>query len=116
MDSHPKPFSNTHESYLQDTPHYLREVQKLNDSGKVRNSDILVTVDVSSLYTNIDQGEGLEAVKDALECSYKFLISLLNTNHIDNQHIYLLEFNGEHFIWLIGTAMRAVPAVRYAKN
>ena len=76
----------------------------------------MVTVDVSSFYTNKHQGEGLEAVKDALECSYKFLISLLNTNHIDNQHIYLLEFNGEHFIWLIGTAMRAVHAVRYAKN
>ena len=67
VDSHLKPLANTHESYLQDTPHYLREVQKLNDSGKVRNSDILVTVDVSSLYTNIDQGEGLEAVIDALD-------------------------------------------------
>ena len=57
-----KPLANTHESYLQDTPYFLREVEELDESGKVRNSDILVTVDLSSLYTNID--EGLEAVKD----------------------------------------------------
>ena len=73
VNSCPKPLANTHESYLQDTPYFLREVEELNESGKVRNSDILVTVDLSSLYTNID--EGLEAVKDT-----KFIISIFNCN------------------------------------
>ena len=67
VDSHLKPLANTHDSFLQDTPHFLREVEELNHSGKIRNSDVLVTLDVSSLYTNIDQHEGLEAVSEALE-------------------------------------------------
>ena len=116
VDSHLKPLANTHESYLQDTPHYLRELEQLNESGKVKNSDILVTVDVSSLYTNIDQKEGLEAVKEALDervdqkVPTSFIISLLQIILMFN----IFEFNSEYFLQLIGTAMGAVPAVSYA--
>ena len=30
-----KPLANTHESYLQDTPYFLRDVEELNESGKI---------------------------------------------------------------------------------
>ena len=116
VDSHLKPLANTHDSFLQDTPHYLRELEKLNNSGKIRNSDVLVTIDVCSLYTNIDQHEGLEAVTEALEeriekkVPTSFIISLLQMILMFN----IFEFNSEYFMQLIGTAMGAVPAVSYA--
>ena len=116
VDSHLKPLANTHESFLQDTPHYLRELEKLNNSGKIKNSDILVTIDVCSLYTNIDQHEGLEAVEEALEerseknVPTNFIISLLQIILMFN----IFEFNSEYFMQVIGTAMGAVPAVSYA--
>ena len=61
----------------------MREIEELNQSGNVRNSDILVTVDVSSLYTNIPMSEGIEAVQSALDervdqsVTTSFIISLL---------------------------------------
>ena len=45
----------------------MREFEDLNNSEVIKSSDTLVTIDVSSLYTNIDQSEGIDAVKEALE-------------------------------------------------
>ena len=67
VDHHIKPLADTHPSYLQDTPHYLREIEDLNDAGVLKSSDTLVTVDITSLYTNIPQNEGLESVQEALK-------------------------------------------------
>ena len=66
----------------------MREIEELNQSGNVRNSDILVTVDISSLYTNIPMNEGLEAVQSALDerVDQSFIISLLQI---------IFEFNSE---------------------
>ena len=64
-DYHLKPVANKHQSYLQDTPDFLRKLDEISDL--VEDSDILVTVDVSALYTNIPQDEGLEAAREALE-------------------------------------------------
>ena len=83
MNSCLKPLANTHESYLQDTPYFLREVEELDESGKVRNSDILVTVDLSSLYTNID--EGLEAVKDTKSILWKGF-KATKADHMADRH------------------------------
>ena len=88
----------------------------MNESEGVKDTDLLVTIDVSSLYTNIDQTEGLEAVKEALEernekkVPTNFINSLLQIILMFN----LFEFNSEYFLQLIGTAMGAVPVVSYA--
>ena len=69
-----------------------------------------------SLYTNIDQNEGLESVKEALEersvkdVPTDFIISLLQIILMCN----IFQFNSEYFLQVIGTAMGAVPAVSYA--
>ena len=116
VDHHIKPLANTHQTFLQDTPHFLRELSELNESEGVKDTDLLVTIDVSSLYTNIDQSEGLDAVKEALEersekkVPTNFIISLLQIILMFN----IFEFNSEYFLQLIGTAMGAVPAVSYA--
>ena len=76
---------------------------------------VLVTIDVSALYTNIPQNEGLEAAKEALENMddtafndfiFKILEIVLKYN--------IFKFNKELFIQLIGTAMGSRPAPSYA--
>ena len=50
-------------SFVRDTTLFLKLV---HDLGNLRNNWILVTIDVSSLYTNIPIDEGIKAAKQAL--------------------------------------------------
>ena len=52
------------QSYIKDTKDFLLKLQTLKD---LPSNCILVTMDVSSLYTNIDQEEGAEACYEKLE-------------------------------------------------
>ena len=45
----------------------MRWIEDLNDENLVEDDDILVTVDVTGLYTNIDQLGGIKAVRQILE-------------------------------------------------
>ena len=47
-------------SYIKDTTYFLTLLQDIN----IEDTDLLVTIDVSSLYTNIIHDEGLEAMKN----------------------------------------------------
>ena len=101
-----KEISNKHPSFLQDTPDFLREIEALNESEELPANTILVTIDVSALYTNIPQNEGLEAVKKAFEdrddtAFSAFLVKMLEIVLKYN----IFEFNKELFIQLIGNAM-----------
>ena len=113
---HLKNVANKHESYLQDTPDFLREVHELNKAGKIRADDVLCTIDVSALYTNIDLQEGLEAAHEALEerddkdIPSDFIMKLLEIILKFN----IFEFDKEFYIQLIGVAMGCVPAVSFA--
>ena len=107
--------ANQHSTYLQDTPDFLRQIEALNKKEKLPPNAILVTVDVTALYTNIPQNEGLDAVKEALEENSnddinKFIIKMLEIVLKHN----IFEFNKELFIQLIGTAMGSRPAPSYA--
>ena len=53
-------------SYIKDTKHFLQKLEDLKTSGIPKES-ILVTMDVASLYTNIDHEEGAEACFQKLE-------------------------------------------------
>jgi len=76
----------------------------------------LVSIDVSALYTNIPQEEGLEAAKEALENTEnvnippEFILRLLELVLKYN----IFEFNQELFLQMIGTAMGTRPAPSYA--
>ena len=63
VDYHLKPLVQTLPSYIKDTTHFLLQLQNL---GPLPENAILVTLDVSSLYTNIPHKEGEEACRHFL--------------------------------------------------
>ena len=106
------PLSTKHPSYLKDTYDFL---SKIKDS-RVSDRDLLFTMDVESLYTNIDTDRGLLAVKKWLE---RFpdparpddhLLALLRLGLTRNDFL----FNGSWFLQIKGTAMGKRFAPSYA--
>ena len=67
VEHHINLLSNMHDSYLQDSPHFLREIRKHNQENILTDHDILVTMDVKALFTNILHKEGLESLKIKLD-------------------------------------------------
>ena len=49
VEHHIKGLANTHASYLQDTPHFLRIIDEINKGEKLDINAILATIDVSGL-------------------------------------------------------------------
>ena len=101
-------------SYIKDTTHFLR---KLDDLKELPPGSVLVTLDVSSLYTNIPHKEKIEACRKALNSSGHLSHSHLKTESICDLIRMILtmnnfEFDNNHFIQLHGTAMgtRMAPA------
>ena len=67
VEHHINQISTTHPSYLQDTPHFLRIVNKTNNGPKLPSNSMLVTTDITGAYTNITQDDGSECLLEALE-------------------------------------------------
>ena len=64
MDHHIKPFMQNGLSYIRNSQHFLEKIKTI---GGVPENDILVTVDVVGLYSNIPNQAGLKALKEAFE-------------------------------------------------
>ena len=108
---HLNPLVQTLPSYIKNTTHLLN---KLKDLDVLPANAILVTLDVSSLYTNIPTNEGIDACRKFLDqrtdksvptesiCDLMRMILTMNN----------FVFNGEHFVQQHGTAMgtRMAPA------
>ena len=104
-------------SYIKDTTHFL---SVLSSIGNLTHDTILVTLDVSSLYTNIPNVEGIEACRIMLnnirpnsrtpdnESLIKLLTLVLSKNNFD--------FNERHFLQVGGTAMGTRVAPSYANT
>ena len=110
-----KPLADKHESYLQDTPDFLRFIDEFN-SHETEIQGILFTIDVSSLYTNIPQTEGLHICKAALDAR---TVQTVPTDFITSLLALCLRYNifmfgTDHYRQLIGTAMGIHPAPSYA--
>ena len=58
VDSHLKPLVKTTNSFIKDTTHFLTNVEQL---GHLLDDALLVTLAVSSLYTNVIHNEGIDA-------------------------------------------------------
>merc|ERR1712016_316581 len=98
------------DSYWQDTPHALRDLEEENKRGPQPANAILVTADVVGLYTNIPQEEGMEVFRQALNSSRfrpdpklptEFLMTLLFFVLIIclfavNKFIIMLNFDDSH--------------------
>ena len=116
VEHHVKQLATQHPSYLQDTPDFLRNIEAINSEGPLPTNSMLVSIDVSALYTNIPQDEGVEATREALESADVssippyFITRLLELVLKYN----IFEFNQELFLQTIGTAMGTRSAQSYA--
>lgn len=108
--SYLNPLSTRHTSYIRDTYQFLKKVQGMKISPNAR----LFSMDVESLYTNIDSERGLEAVKRCIQRypvegrPEESLLRLLELSLTRND----FEFNGRYFLQVKRTAMgkKFVPA------
>ena len=102
-------------SYIKDSREFIELVTTL----KVPNDATLVSIDVSSLYTNIPHRDGIQACiraikecpdPDPLQPPLEILVEMLNIVLKNN----VIEFNNEFFLQLQGTAMGTKMAPAYA--
>ena len=63
VDHYLQPHAKSLPSYIKDTSDFIK---RINETKDINKDTILVTLDVKSLYTNILNHEGIEAVKRAL--------------------------------------------------
>ena len=117
MDHHLRPLVPEIESYIKDTNDFLR---KLGEVRGLPNNVILCTIDIVGLYPHIPHNEGLEAIREALSNSQDlqrgewegslhvvaFADMVLKSNNF--------EFNGQHYVQKLGTAIGTRMAPSYA--
>ena len=112
VDTFIKPIAQKQPSYIRDTTDFIHKTKDIATS----DSDILVTMDVTSLYTNIDQKEGSNTCEEFLNqrlhpsIPTKFIITLINLILKCNT----MFFNGHFFHQIKGTAMGTAMAVSFA--
>lgn len=106
------PISNRHSSFIKDTYHFLDKIKTL----KIPTHSFIFTLDIESLYTNIDTDSGLEAIKKWFK-KYpdryrpdKWLLELLKINLTRND----FQFDSKFYLQIKGTAMGKRFAPSYA--
>ena len=109
------PLVSKTEHYVKDTTDFLNKIREI---GVVSPTTILGTLDVTSLYTNIPNKEGLDSIEETLKekrpmnenpknKSLTELLSLvLNRNNF--------QFNNQNYLQIGGTAMGTRVAPSYA--
>ena len=109
------PASTNHKSYVKDSAHFLNLIGNLDE---LPENSLLVTFDVSSLYTNIPHGEGLLAAKEALRKSRPGDVNPKNDSIINLLEFVLtknnFQFDGNFYLQICGTAMGSKAAPSYA--
>ena len=112
VEYHIKDISKEHQSYLQDTPDFLRYIENVNQGSWLEDDQILVTWDVVGLYNNILHDEGLESLQEGLEgrnnpeVPSDYLIKLMEIILKNN----IFNFHDELWRQEIGCAMGTKPA------
>lgn len=116
VNHHIKDLSNTHSSYIQDTPDFLREIEKINSSQELPENALLASLDVTGLFTNIPHADGISTMREALEertnpkVPSDFIVQLMQLILQYN----LFTFHDATYKQLIGVAMGTHPAPPYA--
>lgn len=112
IDYHLYPLSILHPSYVKDTYHFVEIVKNL----KIPEDAIFFSMDVESLYTNIDIRSGIKAVWGMFQKHPKLgrpdeaILKLLKINLTRNDFM----FDGEFYLQIKGTAMGKRFAPAYA--
>lgn len=109
-----QPISISQASYLKDTTDFINFIEKT----KVNKQTFLVSMDVTSLYTNIPQEEGITTVCRAYENFHRnnppiptqYLKEMLSLILKENS----FQFNGKNYLQIHGTAMGTKMAVAFA--
>ncbi len=115
VDEHIKPYVSTFPSYVKDTTDFIAKLRSLKTTKKI----FLVTMDVTSLYTNIPNQEGKTAVhRTLLENNYDGKLSLDGIMTLLHcvLHMNNFEFNDEQYLQVGGTAMGTILAPSYANT
>ena len=107
-----QPIAQKQASYLKDTTDFLNFIEKT----KLPKNGILVSMDVTSFYTNIPQEDGITTVCEAFEEFYqknppipsRYLRQMLSLILQENK------FNGKDYLQTHGTAMGTKMAVAFA--
>lgn len=112
IDYYLNPLSVKHPSYVKDTYHFIETIRGL----KIPPNSLFFTIDIDSLYTNIETKSGLSAVRKIFQTYQddsrpdEELLQLLEINLTRND----FEFNGEYYLQVKGTAMGKKFAPAYA--
>lgn len=112
LDSFLNPLSTGHDSYIKDTYDFVEKVKQT----EVPTESFLFSIDIDSLYTNIDIKEGINSIRNIFhkypdkKRPEKELLQLLEINLTRND----FEFNGDFFLQIKGTAMGKKFAPAYA--
>ena len=108
--------SKQHNSYLEDTPDFIRRIEKINNEGTLPDNAMIATWDVTNLFTIIPQEEGLECTREALnktqnkEVSTEFVMRLLEVIFKDS----IFQFSDKYYKLNVGTSMGTNPAPSFA--
>ena len=110
IDYHLAPFSCSHRAYVKNTYDFLHKLSKV----KANDNSLLISLDVDSLYTNIDNEMGLRAVAEVFEQKplpiHKYILQLLRLSLEGND----FTFDGNSYLQVSGTAMGKRFAPNYA--
>ena len=112
VDHHLAPLATSHPSFVKDTQDFISKISEL----EIPKDAMLVTLDVDSLYTNINNKDGIKAVANKLRETPgsnrpdKQLLELLEISLLNND----FEFNGQWYLQIFGTAMGKKFAPNYA--
>ena len=113
VDEFLRPMAERLPSYIRDMTDFIQRIKVL---GKLPVECYLVTLDVSSLYTNIDIDEGLTVVQEELIKTNRVKLSPQTLTCLLEKVLRLnnFTFNDEHFIQIQGTAMGTRVATNFA--
>lgn len=112
IEHHLNPISNRHPSYIKDTYDFIDKIKNL----QIPQTALLFTIDIDSLYTNIDTTAGLKAVREWLgrypdrTRPDTHLLQLLEINLTRND----FQFDDKNYLQIRGTAMGKRFAPSYA--
>ena len=111
-----KPAAQQNQSYVRDTSHFVSKIE--NEVSQMTNpgNTFLVTMDVSSLYPNIDHAEGISACEETLSNrkSPSVPTSVISKRFKLILQCNTLKFGKRFFHQIKGTALGTPMACNYA--